>query len=135
MRPASSLFARILAWFFLNIILVALVLGLFFVFQSKMDLLTILGQQGANRLQTAGMLIAHDLTRLPESDWSAILARHATVHQVEFTLVLENGRYFSSFKEELPRPVLAKVAASVRKERPKNRHPPIRERSEPWGCN
>jgi len=124
MRPASSLFTKILAWFFLNIVLVATVLGLFFVFQSKMDLLAVLGQQGANRLRTAGMLIAHDLTRLPPSDWPAILARHAAIHQVDFTLVLENGKYSSSAKNTLPRLVADRVAEAVQNERPKSRHPP-----------
>ena len=131
MRPASSLFTKILAWFFLNIVLVAAVLGLFFVFQSKMDLLSILGQQGANRLRTAGMVIAHDLTQVPPSDWSQILARHAAIHQVEFTLVLENDSYFSSSKGALPRPVLAKVAEAVQNDRPKRLHPPVHEPGDP----
>ena len=131
MRPASSLFTKILAWFFLNIVLVAAVLGLFFVFQSKMDLLSILGQQGANRLRTAGMLIAHDLTRVPSSDWSAILGRHAAVHQVDFTLVLGNGRYYSSAKGALPGTVMARVADAMQDERPKRMHPPVHQRHDP----
>ncbi|MDX2455395.1 hypothetical protein, partial [Desulfosarcina sp.] len=60
MKPVSSLFAKILAWFFLNMILVAAALAVFIVFQPDVSLYAIFDQQGTDRLRTAGLLIAHD---------------------------------------------------------------------------
>jgi hypothetical protein len=65
MKPASSLFAKILAWFFLNMIVVAAALAVFIVFQPDVSLYAIFDQQGTNRLRTAGLLIAHDLSQMP----------------------------------------------------------------------
>lgn len=65
MNPASSLLAKILSWFFLNMVLVAVALALFFAFQSHLDLHAIFGQQATNRLMSAGTLIAQDLNKTP----------------------------------------------------------------------
>jgi two-component system sensor histidine kinase CpxA len=46
MKPASSLFAKILSWFFLNMILVAAALAAFVVFQPGVSLYAIFDQQG-----------------------------------------------------------------------------------------
>ena len=59
MKPAMPLFAKILAWFFLNMILVAAALAIFIFFQSHESLYAIFDQQGTDRLRTAGLLIAH----------------------------------------------------------------------------
>ena len=67
-KPTSSLFAKILSWFFLNLILVVAALAVFFAFQPQVNLYAIFGQEGSNRLQTAAMLIAHDLNQTLTDD-------------------------------------------------------------------
>lgn len=108
-KPASSLFVKILSWFFLNLILLMTALALFFTFQQKVNLHAIFGQQGSSRLQAAGMLIAYDLNQTPLIGWSEVLTRHATVQRVDFVIILENGSYFSSTAEELPQKVTDRV--------------------------
>jgi two-component system sensor histidine kinase CpxA len=124
MKPTASLFAKILAWFFLNMVLVAAALMVFFVSQQRINLQALLGRQGADRLQTTGMLIAHDLSRSSQSDWPDILARHAAVHRVEFIILLENNAFFSSTDENLPARVMQKVKGALRRRPPKNRSMP-----------
>lgn len=114
MKPAASLFAKILSWFLLNIILVAAALAIFFAFQQQINLHAIFGQQGTNRLRTAGMLIVHDLNRMPRADWPDILARHAAIHRVDFMLALKDGTLFSSTGGNLPRPVMARIRGALR---------------------
>ncbi len=108
-RPGSSLFAKILCWFFLNFVLVGVGLTLFFMFQGHINLNAIFGQARSNRLRTAGLFITHDLSQTSRSEWSEVLAQHATVHQVDFILVLNEHSRFSSKDMELPAKVTRRV--------------------------
>ncbi|MDY6838908.1 MAG: HAMP domain-containing sensor histidine kinase [Thermodesulfobacteriota bacterium] len=119
MKPASSLFTKILFWFFLNMILVAATLAVFFAFQPHVDLHAIFGQQGTHRLQTAGMLISHDLSQTPRANWPEVLARHAAIHQVDFALVLADGPRFSSKDMDFPEEIITRVRGALRRKPPR----------------
>ena len=131
MKPASSLFAKILSWFFLNMILVAAALAVFIVFQPDVSLYAIFDQQGTDRLRTAGLLIAHDLSQTPQAKWPEVLARPAAIHRVDFTIVLEDGSRFSSTDGELPEPVMAKARDALRRRPPRGPFPPPHELGDP----
>jgi two-component system sensor histidine kinase CpxA len=124
MKLLSSLLTKILCWFFLNLILVAAALTVFFAFQPHINLHAIFGRQGTHRLKTAGLLIAHDLNRAQRADWSEILSRHTAIHKVDFTLMLADGTRFSSSQEALPEPVVAKIKDMLRHGPPNRRFAP-----------
>lgn len=123
-KPASSLLTKILFWFFLNLTLVAGALGMFFAFQPHINLYAIFGQEGSDRLRTASMLIAHDLAQADRANWSAILARYASIHQVDFTLVLGDGSHFSSREMDVPDEVINRVKNVLTPKHPPGRFPP-----------
>jgi two-component system sensor histidine kinase CpxA len=125
-KPTSSLLAKILCWFFLNLALVVVVLAVFFAFQPQVNLHAIFGKQISNRLRTAGMLIAHDLNQTSPTSWSEILARHAAIHQVDFALVLEDGSRFSSKDMKLPEEVIKRVRDALPRKPPPRQGPPPR---------
>ncbi len=133
MKPVSSLFAKIMSWFFLNLLLVAAALALFFAFQPQVNLHAIFDRQGSNRLRTAGMLIAHDLNQARQTDWPGVLSRHAEIHQVDFALVLENGRCFSSTGGDLPDEVIKKAKDALRRPPLPGRFPPPPVFDDPQG--
>jgi two-component system sensor histidine kinase CpxA len=124
MKPVSSLLTKILGWFFLNLLIVAAALAVFFAFQPHINLHAIFGHQGAHRLRTAGQLITHDLNQKQRAYWSDILSRHAAIHKVDFTLMLADGTRFSSSKEALPGPVVAKIKGVLRHRLPNGRFTP-----------
>lgn len=124
MKPVSSLFAKIMSWFFLNLILVCAALAIFFTFQHQVNLHAIFGQQGSNRLHTAGILIAHDLNQAMRANWPDVLARHAEIHGVDFALVLEDGYCFSSTGGILPDAVITKAKNALRRPPLPGRIPP-----------
>ena len=124
MKPISSLFTKIMSWFFLNLLLVAVALSVFFAFQPQVNLHAIFGQQGSNRLRAAGMLITHDLNQKLQSSWAGVLSRHAKIHRVDFALVLEDGHCFSSTGGELPGEVIKKAKDVLRRPPPSGRPPP-----------
>lgn len=124
-KPTSSLFAKILSWFFLNLVLVVAALAVFFAFQPQVNLYAIFGQEGSSRLQTAAMLIAHDLNQTSRTTWSEVLARHPAIHQVDFVLVLGDGSRFSSKDMDLPEKVVKRVRDALpRKPPPRHGSPP-----------
>jgi len=122
-----------MSWFFLNLILVVVALAVFFAFQPQVNLHAIFGKQGSNRLRTAGMLIAHDLNRTLQANWSDILARHAKIHQVDFALVLEDGHCFSSTGGDLPGAVITKAKDALRRPPLPGRFPPPPVFEDPQG--
>ncbi|MBU0968765.1 MAG: HAMP domain-containing histidine kinase [Proteobacteria bacterium] len=114
MKPFSSLFTRILLWFFMNMALIAAVLLVFFAFQSHMDLHAFFGHQTADRLRVAGRFIAHDLKQTPQPQWPDVLARHGELNQVDFALVLDDGSRFSAKNLAIPDVVMRKIAENNR---------------------
>jgi len=114
MKPFSSLFTRILLWFFMNMALIAAALLVFFVFQSHMDLHAVFGHQTSDRLRVAGRLISHDLNQTPAIQWPDVLARHGELNQVDFVLVFADGSRFSAKDVAIPDVVMQKVEASNR---------------------
>ena len=131
MNPASSLLAKILSWFFLNMVLVAVALALFFAFQSHLDLHAIFGQQATNRLMSAGTLIAQDLNKTSRENWPDVLSRHAAIHRVDFALVLRDGSHLSSSDGNLPAAVMARAIKAIGPAPPGSRFPPPRRPGHP----
>ena len=124
MKPMSSLLAKILSWFFLNLILVVAALAIFFAFEPQVNLHALFGQQGSHRLRTAGKLIIHDLNQVPQANWSDVLVRHAEIHHVDFVVLLKNGSRFSSKDIKLPEKLIKKVKYALRRKPPWGRPPP-----------
>lgn len=115
MKPRSSLFAKILSWFFLNLILVVGLLAVFFAFQPHINLHALFGQQGSPRLRATGLVIAHDLSQTARANWPEILARHATIHGVDFVLVLADGSRFSSTGTKIPIRAMGRIRRALRR--------------------
>ena len=132
-KPASSLLVKILSWFFLNLVLVVAVLAVFFAFQPQVNLHAIFGQEGSNRLRTTGMLISHDLHQTARTSWFEVLARHATIHRVDFILVLEDGSRFASKDIDLPEEVTNRVRRALRRKPPPHPGPPPPKVDDPQG--
>ena len=112
MKSISSLFAKILFWFFLNLTLVGLVLVVFFAFQSQLDLHALLGQQASDRMRIAGRLIAHELSRTPKTDWNEVLVRYGEIYQIDFSLVFEDGSQLSPKDFPVPSGVVQKALST-----------------------
>ena len=70
------------------------------------------------------MLISHDLHQTPRTSWSEALARHTTIHKVDFVLVLEDGSRFASKYMDLPEEVRKRVRRVLRRKPPPHRGPP-----------
>lgn len=111
MKPFSSLFTKILLCFLLNLALVVVLLLGFFVFQTRVDLQSLIGRQASDRLRIAATVIAHDLKGVAVGQWPEILTRHKEIHQVDFALVASGGSVLASSGLSVPDQVITRIAA------------------------
>ncbi len=102
MNPFTSLFAKIIGWFFLNIVLVIILVLAVCIFQFHVDFSSFVGRRAANSLRTAGLLISQDLRSTVKEKWAETLSNHARIHGVDFVLMLQDGARYSSNKIDIP---------------------------------
>ena len=113
MKPFSTLFTKILVYLIANLLLVTALLVAFIVFQSRLDLRTLLGRWASDRLRITAEIISHDLSRNPPQEWQEILTRHKEINSVDFALVTGNGVVFVSEGLSLPKEVVKRAASAV----------------------
>jgi two-component system, OmpR family, sensor histidine kinase CpxA len=109
MKPLSTLFTKILFWFFLNLALVAVVLGFFFTIQSQVDFEGFWSRQTTDRMRIAGKLISHELGESSGDEWYSILSRYSEIYQIDFALILNREHIISSREISIPPKVMTAV--------------------------
>lgn len=109
MRMRLPLFARILLWFFLNLVIILLVLLSLFKLQFHAGRDSPLAGMIGNRLQEVGTGIRDELERADTASWDAILARHGATHDVSFVLVSRSGDRIAGESLSLPGEILARL--------------------------
>src|SRR3954468_14898183 len=103
------LYAKILLWFFLNLLAVGVVL---FVIASEHfnigpELLAVGG--AGDRIRVISDLISDQLERQPRRDWDAELQRFGTKMGIEFLVYRNNGEQIAGTSIELPTEVRQKL--------------------------
>lgn len=114
MKPFSTLFIKVLTYLIANLLLVTALLIIFIVFQTRMDLHTLLGRWASDRLRITSEHITHDLSWNPPPEWQEILTRHKEINNVDFALVTINGTVFVSEGLILPKEVINRVLSTAR---------------------
>jgi two-component system sensor histidine kinase CpxA len=109
MKPFSTLFAKILFWFFLNLALVAVFLGIFFAVQSQVDFEGFWSRQATDRMRIAGRLISHDLGETSDDDWPIVLSRYSEIYQIDFALIINPENIILSKEIQIPSKVMMAI--------------------------
>jgi two-component system sensor histidine kinase CpxA len=109
MKPFSTLFTKILFWFFLNLALVAVVLVIFFAVQSQVDFEGFWSRQATDRMRIAGRLISHELGETSSNQWPSVLSRYSEIYQIDFALILNPEHIISSKEIHVPSKVMTAV--------------------------
>ena len=91
MKLRFPLLPKILAWFFLN--LVVLGAAFFFVLkvQFRFGLDSLLAGRVGERIQAVSDVIAGELKAKPLSDWNEVLKNFAEAYKVQFFLFRQDG--------------------------------------------
>ncbi len=108
-RVIFSLRWKILAWFFVNLLVLGAVLFLFLRIQFRVGINSLLAGPTSDRLETVARPLVNELRALPESGWKAALDRAAATWRergLRVALFHDDGTYAAGDFRELPAEVL-----------------------------
>ncbi len=124
------LYAKILLWFFLNLMLLAAVFLLVFRAQFGLGLDWLLSGSAAARLEATSRLILAELSDRPRPEWDGILQRFGSAYGVRFYLFRNADEQLAGESLKLPQQVRSRLveqliaAPRVRPPRRSERAPP-----------
>src|SRR6478735_403504 len=91
LRVRFPLYAKILAWFFLNLVVVATVFALLFDVQFHFNMDWLFATGAKDRLEAIRDLIIGELETTPPDDWGQALQRYSAAHHMQFGLFDEDA--------------------------------------------
>ena len=108
MKVRFPLYAKILLWFFLNLVFLAIAFFAFLKIQFHLGLDSLLLGQAGDRIQAVSQIISSELNDAPKAQWSGILERFSSAYQVQFYLFHLDGGQVAGETIALPAEVHAK---------------------------
>jgi len=104
--------AKILAWFFLNVAVLAAVVVLLFNAQFRFDLDWVFASSAGQRVDAMRALIVGELNTATPDDWAEVIERFSTAYGVHFALFEPNGKHLIGVVTELPQEVQQRMFPS-----------------------
>jgi two-component system sensor histidine kinase CpxA len=102
LKTRFPLFARLLLWFFLNVVavLTALFLTLHFQFGSQFN--SFLPDTSHSQTQAMAEVLMHDLATTPKGQWDQVLSRLGAAYHMDFALFNKTGMQLAGVPMNLP---------------------------------
>ena len=85
MKLRFPLFAKILLWFFLNLLLLGAVFYIFVRIQFRVGLDSLLAGPTSERIDAVSRLICDDLRDAPRENWTDVLKRFNAAYNIHFS--------------------------------------------------
>jgi len=103
------LYAKILGWFFLNLLLLVGLFYLFFRVQLNLGLDSLVGRAAGDRIHTAAELVQEQLASSSRTNWNGVLERFSSAYQLEFYLFRPDGVQMAGKDIQLPLEVATRL--------------------------
>ena len=104
MRLRLPLSAKILAWFFLNLLILAL--GFTLLFSASIGFDAVFSTLAKPRVLALAKVVGDDLESAPRSKWNDVLAHYTSAYQLQVALFHNDGRLLVGRPMNLPEQVL-----------------------------
>lgn len=111
MKPRLPLFAKIIGWFFLNWLLLALVFALVFRAQFGWEQNWLLLGESGEHVDSVCREMLGEIDNHPPVDWNAILKRYRAACHVNFAVFDNDGPQLAGDPVTIPPEILAKMKA------------------------
>lgn len=111
MRPAATLYARIVGWLLLNLAILAAGFQLFFADQFAVDPRMQMAGEAGDRVITLARKVVAELSRSDRNGWNEILQRNGQTNSVDLLLFRSDGALMAGPPIEIPDTVSDRVAA------------------------
>lgn len=109
MSRRFPLYAKILLWFFLNLLLLGGALFLLIRDQFRFGFDWMLAAGANERIQGVSEVIVADLNDHPRADWNAVLKRFNEAYQIQFLVYRGDGTQLAGITNALPAEVQARL--------------------------
>src|SRR5581483_7718330 len=109
MKMKFPLYARILFWFFLNVLFLCAAFFAVARVQFKFGLDSLISGPAGDRLQSVTQLLTAELRDRPQSEWDKVLGRFSEASHVQFFLFGKDGEQIAGMRLQLPPEVRARV--------------------------
>ena len=109
MRVRLPLYGKILAWFFLNLVVVASVFVVLFNAQFRFDLDWFFASGARERIEAVRDLILGELAITAPDDWNAVMRQYGQAHHVQFALFDDDAKPFLGDVSALPGEVRERI--------------------------
>lgn len=107
MNPRFPLYAKLLAWFFLNLVVLGILLWLFA--RALLPFEALMAGAAGDNVQKVAAVILGELDHRSPDEWNDTLNRFAETYGVTFNLVREDGTPLAGPRLELPPEVRARL--------------------------
>jgi len=122
MRPRFPLSAKILLWFFANLLLIAVAAYAFIEFEFHLGPESLLGGRAGHRVDALADLVIGEIAGQPSSQWDGVLTRAGNLYGLHLLIVSPDGRRIAG--EDIPLP--PDVATRLYRPRPPQLPGPLR---------
>ncbi len=102
MRPAFPLSAKILLWFFANLLLIALAAYAFLEFEFHLGPESLLGGRAGRRVDALADLVSGEIASQTPDQWDAVLTRAGNLYGLHLLIAAPDGRRIAG--EDIPLP-------------------------------
>jgi two-component system, OmpR family, sensor histidine kinase CpxA len=109
MKLRFPLFAKILLWFFLNLLLLGAVFYGFFRMQFRVGLDSLLAGQAGERVDAISRVLRDELREKPRSEWTPVLKRFSTGYGVRLSVFRFDGTQVAGEPTPLPPEVMQRL--------------------------
>jgi two-component system, OmpR family, sensor histidine kinase CpxA len=109
MKVRFPLLAKILAWFFLNLVVLAAVFYVVFSVQLRLGLDSLLAGRAGERIRAVSQVIVDELKGKPIGEWGGVLKNFESAYKVQFYLFRNDGTPAAGEAVALPREVAEKI--------------------------
>jgi len=109
MKIRFPLYAKILFWFFLNLVFLGLVFYAFFKIQFRLGLDSLLMGRAGEQIESVSEVISDELDHSRPEEWSGVLRRFSEAYHLQFYLFRDDGRQLAGAETQLPASVAAKL--------------------------
>jgi len=122
-RLRLPLYLKILLWFGVNLLMLALLVFGFLSMQFRMSLDWMLSGEAGERIAAIGDTMTDKLSRLPEKEWPEMLQYYETRYDVTFALFSSSGTQVMGTRVQVPAEVQPRL---IDRRSPGDRPPPRR---------
>ncbi len=130
MKTRFPLYAKILAWFFLNLLVLAVAVLAVLSLQFRVGPELLVSGAAGERVQAVTGIIRDEINSRPRSEWNEILRRFCSNYRVQFLLFRNDGGKLAGDAVALP-PELIQRIVDTRGAGPRRGRPPLRDDGPP----